>query len=70
MYLEDLQDINTLVDDERPVDTFEDWAMSFDAWLDTPAGLVWLAEQEEAFSMARDAELYGVRPALGGRRHG
>ncbi|EXJ13589.1 hypothetical protein [Imhoffiella purpurea] len=70
MYLEDPEDINTLDDDDRPVDTFEDWAMSLDAWLDTPAGLAWLDAQAEACSMGRDAELYGIRPGLGVRRHG
>ncbi|MBK1722815.1 hypothetical protein [Thiocystis violacea] len=65
MYLEDFHHINPATDDDRPVDTFEDWAMSFDAWLDTPAGLAWLAEQEDAFSMARNTECDGIRPGLG-----
>ena len=38
--------------------------MSFDAWLDTPAGLAYLAEQGEVSEMANAAERYGSRPGL------
>lgn len=69
MYLEDFHDINPGKADP-PADTFDDWAMSLDAWLDTPAGQAWLAEQDDVASMARNAECFGSRPGLGGRHHG
>ncbi|TCT21188.1 hypothetical protein [Thiobaca trueperi] len=58
MYTEFPHDIN------RPADPFEDWAMSLDAYLDTPAGLRWLAEQGDVADMQRAAERYGSRPGI------
>jgi hypothetical protein len=59
MYDESQFDIN------RPESSFEDWWMSLDAWIDTPAGLKWLAGMEDAESMRRDAEMSGSRPGFG-----
>ena len=60
MYTE-LHDINT------PDPAFNAWASSVDAWLDTPDGSRWLADQCEAFEMASAAEHYGTRPGLENR---
>jgi hypothetical protein len=59
MYGESQIDIN------RPESSFEDWWMSLDAWIDTPAGLKWLTGMEDAESMRRDAEMSGNRPGFG-----
>jgi hypothetical protein len=64
MYIEFPHDINP------PADPVEDWAMNLDAYLDTPEGLAWLKQQEDVESMRVNANRDGVRPGLGGSRHG
>ena len=61
MYTEFPHNINPI---GYPADDFDEWAMSMDAWLDTPPGMAWLAAQCEAFEMASAAERYGSRPGL------
>ena len=53
------------IDINRPESSFDDWWMSLDAWIDTPAGLAWLASMEDTESLRHDAQDYGNRPGLG-----
>lgn len=58
MYPETPHDIN------RPASDFDEWAAHLDAWLDTPAGLAYIAEQCDAEEMRASAQRYGTRPGL------
>lgn len=40
-----------------------EWAISFDAWLDTPEGIKWLAEQESMYEERRNAQSWQDRQA-------
>lgn len=42
---------------------FLEWAMSFDAWLDTPDGVAWLEDQEAMDSERRNAQPWEDRQA-------
>jgi hypothetical protein len=60
-------DINS--DAGRPVDSFDEWASSFDAWLDTTAGAAWLDAESDAAEMRVGAEHYNIRPGFFGGCH-
>jgi hypothetical protein len=58
----DNTEISTPDQDRDP--GFDAWAMSLDAWLDTPAGLAWLDDQADAAEMQMTTEHFGTRPGL------
>lgn len=39
-------------------------ALEFDDWLDTPDGMAWLDNMDDARSMSRAAQTDGTRPGL------
>jgi len=55
---------NTEISNQDRDPGFDSWAMSLDAWLDTPEGLAWLDEQADAAEMRMTSECFGTRPGL------